>query len=564
MKKKSKTRTGTIIVFLFFFLAIAAISSVESLLFYGKFKDIDMFEDLHNRVNHISRIVARLGYTFDLVVVGGRLEQTTVNIFHKDVDRIDEEINDMMNIYSTEAFASSNKVLAEDLKGVPSEWRKIYNDIKSLSVDMDHDKLLLIHNDIDIDVIVMDERIDRISLGINAALQKVLRKFKILLLVTLGAFIIMLIAASLFLYSRFISPLKTLENDALDMVSGGSIKTGFVDSMDGIVGSLANKLNTILEEKTEKSMALEETISGLQSALNDKQRAIKALEAFFSNAGRTFESEPLFEDVVLKAKESTGACRVLLYIFEKGKLTLKAWTPPDEAAAVGASILPEEAMGDGSGELLEITMSSKGVYHETIHSEGIKWLRSFAVGPKGESDYGRLIFLFQKKPENESVEFAGALASAMGTSISFVQRLKEEHEQRKDCFTILNQLPFAVAVFDKDGACILVNLLLKKFFGSAPDFDFQKDYTFTDDDVLSNQGLVTTIKKSYDGFITEFIINYDPYLVKRYGFMGEARDLRVKSLPLYEPEGTISKIALLFEDITEHDEPEPPEDRESP
>ncbi|MFQ5354695.1 MAG: hypothetical protein ACE5DR_07075, partial [Thermodesulfobacteriota bacterium] len=371
------------------------------------------------------------------------------------------------------------------------------------------------------------------------------------------------IAASIFLYSRFISPLKILESDALDMASGGDVNRGFEESMDGVVGSLASQLNTILESKEQLARSLEADISRLKTSVENKDKAIRFFEEFCKSSGRAYESEALLGGAISDVPELTGASRALIYIFENNELTLKCSAPDDEALSAGASILPAELRGDGNGELLDISGPVGEDYPEAIRRHDVKWLRSFAIGSEDNDGYGRLILLYESRPDRDEVEFISAFASAIGTSISFVQRLKEEHDNWKNCFMLLNQLPFAVAVFEKGGACILVNLLLKKFLGSAPGFDFLKDYTFMEDDVLYTQGLVTTIKKSYDGFITEFIINYDPYLVKRYGFMGESRDLRVKSIPLYDPDGTISKIALLFEDIGEHDEPRPPEDKTS-
>ncbi len=559
MEKNSKTRSGTLLVFFFFFLAIAAISSIEAVLFYGKFKSIDTYEAMHNAENHISRVVARLGNTFDLVVIGGRLEQTTVNILHNDVDRINGEIDEMVATYGTASLASSNKVLADDLKGVPNEWRKIYDDIKTLSINMNHDKLLLIHNDIDIDVIVLDERLDRISAGINTALQKVLRETKVLLLVTLAGFVLMLITASIFLYSRFISPLRSLEFTAREIASGREKKL-FVESMGGAAGRLARVLNTINEEHGERLMGLKEVIADHKSTINEKERAIKALGDFFITSGSSFNSKTLSEGALLQVPELTGAGRAFVYLFERGVLLLKAAVPAGGTLSKDLSILPEEARGSGSGELIDLSSEAGAVYPPAMRRGG-KWLKSFALAPGEDGDYGRLLLLFRSKPPEDSCEFTTALAAALGTSVAFIKRLQEEHDAGKDSYRLINQLPYGVAVFEKGGTCILVNLLLKRFLGSAPDFDFSRSYTFVDDDVFKAQGLVTTINKSYDGFITEFIINYDPYLVKRYGFMCETRDLKIKSFPLYEPDGTIFKIALLLEDITLSDEPRTLEDK---
>ncbi len=553
MKNQPKARAGIALVFLSFLLAIMAISAIESVLFYEKFRNVETLESLHNSVNHISAVVSRLGNTLDIVVVGQRFEQITINILRNDVKRIDGEINAMVGKYNNDRFIRGNKILAEELRGVPGEWRKIYIDMMKYRADMSADEVMLIHNDIDVDVLVLDEKLDRVSTGIDTLLKNVFSEIKMLLITALGAFVLLLGAASVFLYVRFISPIYKLERKALAMSSGKGGKR-FTGQLAGIAGSVSEALNTILEGAERKASELGEQIDALNARVRERERAIRTLSDFYSEAGKTFDIETLFRNSLQKVPTLTGAFGALVYLRDGERLALKASAWAGKALADIPPAIEGEALDDGSGMVMDLGAPRTPRALASLRSDEVRWLISLAIGTPGENDFGRLLLLYTLRPEDEAGVFTTAVVSAMDTAMTFVRRLREEYDSKERYLALLNQLPMGIAVFGKEGICILANLVLKKFLGAGPDFDFVGNYTFREDNILEAQGLVTTVSKAYDGFVTEFIINYDPYLVSRYGFMGDARDLRVRSVPLYEPDGTISKIALIYEDITLVDE----------
>jgi len=553
MKKSFHPKSGIALVVFLSLLAIFTISALESVLFYEKFKRVETFEALHNKINHVSRVVARLGNTLDIVVVGELFEQTTINILSNDINRIDAEINRLSDKYTNDPVISANKFLSDELKGMPVEWREIYKDINKFHPDMSSDEVMLIHSDIDVDVLALDEKLDKISSGITAALKRVFSEIKILLMVSLGAFVLLLTAEAVYIYLRFISPMKKLEIAAINMASEDG-ESRFSTKIPGVFGRVAFELNVLLDAASGRRRKLKEEMRGLSERIADGERAIGLLGDFFSEAGRSFNIDKLFRDNLRGVSAMTGACGVAVYCLEDERLRLKAEASGDGNNTVFPEFLPTESMGDGKGTSLALT--GPGV----LSSRGAKWMRSFAISPSAQGDYGRLILLFHDSPDESRDVFTRSLVSALGTSIAFVERLWEEHGAKEDCLTLINQFPLGIAVFNKDAQCISANLILHRFLGATPGFDFIRDYRFTEDDVLNSHALDTTIYKAFDGFITEFIINYDPNAVKRYGFMGQVRDLRVKSVPLYDSGGKITNIALIYEDITVTDEHDSGED----
>jgi hypothetical protein len=116
---------------------------------------------------------------------------------------------------------------------------------------------------------------------------------------------------------------------------------------------------------------------------------------------------------------------------------------------------------------------------------------------------------------------------------------------------VVNQVPFGVAVFDISGTCRMVNNVLKRFLGAGSDVGLVGDFQIFEDDVLRAQGMIPTIRKSYEGYGTEFIINYNPALLKKYKFKNAPRRLKISSMPFYDPGGEISSIILLYEDLSD-------------
>jgi len=402
------------------------------------------------------------------------------------------------------------------------------------------------------DVLVLDEKLEMVSSGINSLLKRVFGEIKMLLMTTLAAFILLLTVAAVFLYRRFISPMYRLEASALALTSGSGLAR-FTSTLPGIAGSVAAELNGILDMADQRAGSLEEKIKRLKERLDDKERAIAALSEFYLEAGRTFEIETLFNEALQKVPAMTGASGALVYLAgEEDGLVLEASAWAQEEMQDLPRTIETGGPGDGTGEILAASASALPPYAAGLRSAGVKWFRSFAISPGPEGDYGRLLLLYTWAPEDDGKDegFTRAIASAFGAAIAYVERLREEHVAKERYLGLLNQLPMGIAVFGKGGACIMANLILRRMLGAGPEFNFVDNYTFREDDILKAQGLVTTISKAYDGFVTEFIVNYDPYHVKHYGFMGEARDLKVKSVPLYEPDGTISKIALIYEDMS--------------
>ena len=190
-----------------------------------------------------------------------------------------------------------------------------------------------------------------------------------------------------------------------------------------------------------------------------------------------------------------------------------------------------------------------------VRANGFGSMISVAIEYSGRL-YG---YIFAAYTDAESIHadefpFFEAVSSIFGTYIGYITRFRSEYDVNSFLEMLINQLPVGVAVFDRSGTCRMINSTHKRFLGVETSDSIIGHFRVFEDDVLVDQGMITSIKKSYEGYSTEFIIQYDPSNIKKFAFKGIAKKLRIKAIPLYDSGGEISNIALLYDDISESEE----------
>ncbi len=194
-------------------------------------------------------------------------------------------------------------------------------------------------------------------------------------------------------------------------------------------------------------------------------------------------------------------------------------------------------------------------FGELVKANGFGTLVSVPIQFSGTL-YGYIYAAYTDKESvcQEELPFLEAVSSLFGTYIGYITRFRSEYDVNIFLDMLLNQLPFGFAVYDRSGTCRLINSTQKRFLGVRDNEPLVGRFKVFEDDVLVRQGMIKSIKKSYEGYATEFIIRYDPGSIKRFSFNGVVKMLRIKSIPLYDSGGEISNIALLYDDVTDTEE----------
>ncbi|MEE9543894.1 MAG: PAS domain-containing protein, partial [Thermodesulfobacteriota bacterium] len=160
-----------------------------------------------------------------------------------------------------------------------------------------------------------------------------------------------------------------------------------------------------------------------------------------------------------------------------------------------------------------------------------------------------LIFSEPERLSSDSDPFLRAVASFVGASTGHINFFYEEHARKSFLDNIVQQSPLGIAVFDKDGAALMLNATFKRMLGVSKEDDFVGKYKLFEDNILDSSGAITMIRESFDGHVNEAVVDYDPSILTWYDFNGSPLKLKIKSFPIYDAGGEISGIALFYEDL---------------
>ena len=95
----------------------------------------------------------------------------------------------------------------------------------------------------------------------------------------------------------------------------------------------------------------------------------------------------------------------------------------------------------------------------------------------------------------------------------------------------------------------MLNGALKRMLGVMREDDFVGKYKLFEDNILDSSGAAAIICESFEGYVNETVVEYDPSILTWYDFDGSSLRLKIKSFPIYDAGGEISGIALFYEDL---------------
>ncbi|MFQ5441199.1 MAG: GAF domain-containing protein [Thermodesulfobacteriota bacterium] len=558
MKPSEKTSAITVTKLLLFSVFILISAFVVYRLFSAKFQKLETLEKLSSNLIELRISMVKVEYTMDMVMSSERFDPTLMTFIKRDVEKVEAKLDEVVNEDSYRWFFTSSSIISEEISTMSVDWQSIVSEIQQVGPYTKKDEVMLIHNNMDINSILIDEKFDRLFVFIRRARAETFKDTRILLTVTLAFFVISALTAILFYHITITRPLWMISATARSYASGsGNVR--FRSTYAGLLGVVSGELNNILDAVKEREIISEEKNRAAADELSKKDSEMDTLGRLSSFAGRSLSLREILAEAAKTAISAGGADAACVYIQDKyGSFNIEASEGFDDSFLKEAGELPAAAFGgrfDPSGAVLVKNLDEIPFkrYAGALKSAGFSTLLSLRFSA-GENKYGFIHTAFKTAPVIDKTAFFKALASSIETFAGYTGRYHNEHGRKKFFERIINQIPYGLAVFDGSGTCLLANDMLRKLMGAGPNFDFTRKYRIFDDEILTTQGMVPTIKKSYEGFVTEFIIDYNPSSVKQFRFMGPARKLKIKSTPLYNAGGEIKNIALLYEDISSQDE----------
>lgn len=542
--------------FLILLAAIFFIAFIDYKSFLDKSRKTELFDDLHYNLNSIRVSIVKLEYLLDMFVVTGRSESTTIGLIKGDVDKIDENLTELLNSRRYIDIIKDNDLLSDGFASLFDDWQTTKNEITRLDASMPPDGIMLLHNAVDMNTVLVTEKADRLLSVISESRKRVFSETKRLAHKTLLGFILIIIISAAVYYKNVTSRLNRAAATAR-RIAGGDLSASFKENKNSSVGRLAAELNLMIKAVTGFQTVKEKKNMELAAALSNRDGQIESINEILAFAGRSLSLGEIYNLAVKECIKWGAADAAAIYINEENSLRLKTSAGFDDMFLKEGSQIPHSEM-KGFERNNTLTALKDPEEHPSMNFGWLLKTSGFKSAVCAPITYNMEVtgFLYAAFRENQSFSGDGAsffetLASCVGVSSGHVSMFQKEFNSRRFLERILHQMPHGLAVFDTSGNCLMANTVLKRFLGAEQRFNFTGEYRIFEDDILSSQGMITSIKKSYEGYSTEFIINYNPAAMSKYHFSGPARKLKIKSLPLYDSGGEISNIVLLYEDITD-------------
>lgn len=541
-----------------FFISLSVIFVivlVDYQSFLGKSRKIELYDDLNYRLSSVRVSIVKLEYILDMFVVARRFEDTTVDLIKNDVEKLDENINGVLAQPRYRELISDNPLLAKDLASMSDDWQTIRTEVKRLNTAMPQDEMILLHNAVDVNTVLVTEKADRLLGIINESRKSVFADSKEQALETVVGFIILTLIASLIIHKKILSPIYKAKATAR-LVSGGNFQARFSENALSAAGALSIELNRMLNSLCESIAVKERKGQDIAGESMKKTSQIEALNLLLALGGRSLSLSDLYASAVKESMQAGGADAAAVFLNEDEALRLKSSAGFDDNLVKECSVMPADALAgiEKAGAVRQFDNVEDYPYKryaELLKSAGFKSLSCIPISYNKETAGFLYVASKNNAPSPGDTSFFEAVASGAGVLSGHVNLIQQEHHSKKFLERIVNQMPFGVAVFDKSGTCLMLNTALKKLLGTDPKYNPVGEYSLFEDAVFAAEGIIASIRKSYEGYAAEFIINYNPALLSKYFFSGPQRRLRVKSLPLYDAGGEISNIVLLYEDLSD-------------
>jgi len=533
--------------FFLLLLIIIAAAVADYNLFLRKANRIELYDDLHSRINEMRVSITQIEYLLDMFVVASRFEGTTVNMIKGDVVKVERNIGDTLGDPDFASLMENDSQLSDGVNALHVDWLTIKNEISRLDAALSRDEIILVHNAVDMNTVLIIEKADRLLGLIARNRMGVFESAKAQALVSMAVFILAVIASALLYRFRLLSPIERAADVAREMAHGRR-GARFAGRSSGAVGALERELDSMLDSFDDELRAAVEEKTRTERVSEARASQFEGLSALLEEFGRSISQDDIFDATARACVREGGASAAAVYIEEEGVMK--------RLASAGAEdVFAAAALSPGRSRETVIIDDLKGE-DGAVHSSLVSAREYHAlVGvpiSAAEGAHGWIYAAFREQGCDLAGEalFFGAVASGISFSAARFELFQREYASRRFLERVVNQMPFGIAVFDVEGACVLLNSALKKILGAGQLFDFAAEFRVFEHDSPMTRGMAASIRKSYEGYVTESVLDYDPATLGKYGFRGPPRRLKTRGYPLYGAGGEISNTVIIYEDLS--------------
>jgi len=536
-----------------FFIAfsiIFVVAVIDYQTFLEKSRKVELYDDISLRITSARVSITKLEYLIDMFTVARRFESGTIELIKGDVAELNLNITSLAEDPKYAEVWKEDERLADGIKTMFDDWVIIKAEIKRLNDAMTQDEVMLIHNAVDMNTVLATEKAERLLAAITERRQAVFRESKALALRTIIGFVLIMLVGSLVYFKKVVSPVSMAAMTVRRILSGDS-GARFQEG-SGALGALGAELNLMAEsiDRNLKEKALE--CDSLKASLRERSIQVGAVSSIMSFAGRSLSQNEVFGYALSESCAAAQADSAAVYMLEGDTLRLKATAGLDETYSKAAASMPGFPAGSAEGaSVVEHFPGLDGPLAGALKAAGAALAAAVPlVYNNGAAGLLLVMYGDAARFKNEQLGFLEAVASSIAVASGHSSLFQREHSTKKSYERLLQQLPVGLAVFGPDGRCSLMNAQARRMLGAEAAME-PVSYSVFEDSMLASQGILTTIRKSYEGYTTEFIINYSPMSTRALGLATAPVKLRIRSFPLYDAGGEIVNIALMYEDLSE-------------
>ena len=511
---------------------------VDSYLITRKSDGFKLYTEMEHKLSLLLTDIVRAEYMLDIFVVARHLEDGVPETIKRDVRKIDKEIEEVIS-FGAQMFGNDN-VYRGIVSSVRENWTAVKEQIKRLDGVETEEETLLVHNSVDTHAIMLREDIERFMnlVGERANVSLVERRnytlFVLLLSLALG-----LAAGSIFLY-KVIFPLDRFYLHMLSTFKGR--KDEWQEDMRGDIGGIAEAFNTAMAKMEEVRMDASKKFHYMEQRVDQmekKMASIKELTAILAGSISQYE---VFMGAIAEVTKTMGASACAVYIKEGTQYRLSVSKGFSRVFFYRAENFParERDSFNTTSPLVfkDVVKYPEGKLNGILLSEDIK---SYICVPilYGDSVQGYFDVAFKDEvaPSEEDLLYLQSIATHCGVAIVHSLVCLDERNKRLFMERIIEHMPAGVAVFDRDGTCVLLNDGFKQFLGCDVRCELRGNYNIFEDDYMEELGILPKLKRVYEGNHVELVtIPHRPH---------DGEKVRVIGCPVYEAGGSISYILLV-------------------
>lgn len=536
---------------------IGALALFDYQSFTAKTRKVETYDDLIGHLSSVRVSIDKLEYLIDMVIVAKNIENVTVDVIKNDMERLDKTVTELTGNPKYMEILNNNAILLEGISTIANDWQPIKGEIGRLNPVMDQEEVLLMHSAVDMNSILLSEKANSM-VGVIAENRKaVFNEMKMLALKSVIGFFVIIVAGLAALQIKALSPIQEAAESAR-RISSGNLTERFREARAGLLSKLSGELNHALDYVNGMLAAMDRANASLASSLRMSVNQIESIGSVTGFAGRTLSKNEMLQMAMREAVAVGGASAAVVYLMDGGVFRLRSSAGLGEGFIREWSEIGADFPGAGSGgravAFRDLDELPDHGYAGALRAGGFKAIETVPL-TFNDVLIGHLCLLFKdrsQEPGAEGAPFFAALGSVVSVLLGHFDLYNEERLSKMFLDRVLNQIPAAFAVFDLSGKCVVINGALKRLLGADQRHVIAGEYNVFEDEIIRADGFTERIKKTCEGYSTEFAFNFKPNEMKKYSFFkGPARRLRIRTFPLYDEGGEVSNILLIYEELRE-------------